>query len=310
MLLWIAAAAAGTVEAWGYTEGDWGDPETALIDNEGWENGYREDSWYVTQAGNAASITDDNVNDQGFGEYGDGEAQDNWVINGVEVEDVLIEAGLFNYDNDTVGIVSHHNGDDTFYLLIHTADSAPPPVEAVNGGTVLLLRIEGGEPEVLADAGVDLDIGEVHEFEWSINDGEIKVSINGREVLEVSDGDPLPAGLQGLFAYDSGWDGQTYCGATDLIVSYQDDDDDGVPDDEDNCEQVDNPDQEDADGDGLGDACDEGEGGDDTGPDGGSDDGSVNLTPGPPCGCTSSPASGAPLVGLLLLGLVARRRRS
>ena len=98
-----------------------------------------------------------------------------------------------------------------------------------------------------------------------------------------------------------------------------DEDDDGVIDDEDNCEEDANPDQADDDGDGTGDACDP-DFGDDTGGDSGDtggDSGDTNsrdtddsdsdafanesLT-GAKCGCDASGGFAAwPLLALLFL---------
>ena len=115
----------------------------------------------------------------------------------------------------------------------------------------------------------------------------------------------------------------SYCWFTAIEANYIDEDDDGVPDDEDNCEEVANPGQADWNDNGVGDAC-----GDpppqDTGEPQGGDTGGPDDTDLPPgviggnvelevigCGCTSTPKrSGFPLVALMgLMALVRRRSR-
>ena len=91
-----------------------------------------------------------------------------------------------------------------------------------------------------------------------------------------TDSDPLPAGSIGFYAYNIGGieDGDDYTFFGEVDVFAYDDDDDGVMDDEDNCEDVANEDQQDLDGDGIGSACDddEGSGDESAGSDGGGGD--------------------------------------
>ena len=76
-------------------------------------------------------------------------------------------------------------------------------------------------------------------------------------------------------------------------------DGDGVPDDDDNCVSIGNPDQYDSDGDQLGDACDQPSGGP-------GDDGE---TSGASAGCSAGGGGTSAWFALLLLALVALRRR-
>ncbi|MBW2257390.1 MAG: hypothetical protein JRI25_22720, partial [Deltaproteobacteria bacterium] len=94
----------------------------ALAGTDGWSNGYAADPWWATD-GAAWSITDDNG-----GAYGSGEAVDNWIIRGQDIQQVYITAWFENEDNDTIGVVFGHDGLDTLYLAAHSADSSPPPI--------------------------------------------------------------------------------------------------------------------------------------------------------------------------------------
>lgn len=303
MLLLMVGAAAGEVDAWSVKSGGFGEPDTYLVDNGDWDNGFGDDPWYVTDNGNAASITDNNVGDTGGG-FGDGSAADNWVISGDDVGQGAVWATIYNYDNDTIGVVSNHDGDATFYLLFHSSDSVPPGVE-IDGSTLVLMRIDDGDAEVVGTASVGFDQGEENEMELAVNDGVVTGSLHGDVEITFEDSEPLPAGRAGLYAYDTGWDGETYGGATSLFVTFSDDDDDGIPDDTDNCEFTANADQADSDDDGIGDACTDGFG-EDTGGSGFDDDGNVQLNGG--CGCTGG-APMAPALLLPLMGLAATRRR-
>ncbi len=304
-LLLSALASADTLEAWSIDE--FGAEYQSLAGTDGWVNGYSDDAWWVTSYGNAASATDDNTDSD---EYGRDSPNDNWLVRGDAIEDGRVVAEVFALDDDTVGIVSHCNEDDSFYLLFYTENSAPQPVGLLDEPTLVLMKVADGEAEVL-DTRNDVRLeDDVAELALQVDDGQITAWFNGDEVFSVTDDDPLPAGTAGLYAYDAGWDNdRAYSGATWIEVSWLDADADGIADDVDNCEDVANEDQADEDGDGVGDACSEGDPDDPddpSNPDAG-DDG-VQLSSGG-CGCASaSPAGLAGVAWVLGLVLLARRR--
>lgn len=314
------AQAQDFIPAW--DDEGWGNADEVLVGQGEWIGGYDDDPWYVGGDGVLYALTDAGTNDTGFGEYGDGGAADNWVTrgDGPDITQGYVLADWFSEDDDTVGVVSNLNGrGDAFYLLVLTADSAPPPVDGVDGGTLLLLRVEGGDADVLE--AVDAESPEENAFELglSVNNGVVSGWFDGEVLIEVEDGDPLPGGLAGVYSYNAGYDGggwgNTNVGVEQLEVGWIDDDGDGEPDDSDNCEDVANADQSDEDSDGIGDACDpDFGGGDDTG--GGGDDtggdnnngGGADIKAGG-CGCSSQAPAGGALAWLLLAGAALRRRR-
>lgn len=320
LLMILGMVHAGEIEAWSID--DFG-RNNEMDGRDGWSAGYSEDPWYAYE-GAAYSLTDDN--ERYFERYGDGEASDNWLIRGEAIEQVSVRAEWSSQDDDTMGIVSNHDGRDSFYLLAYTENSAPPPLESISNGAILaLIRVEDGEPEVLKRVSSNWASG-TNQFSLEVDDGIITVALNDDTFFAVEDPDPLGAGKVGLYAYDSGDDrGQSssYCWFTSIEVSYVDEDDDGVADDEDNCEEVSNPGQADWNDNGVGDAC-----GDpppqDTGEPQGGDTGGPDDTDLPPgviggnvelevigCGCTSTPKrSAVPFAALLGLVALSRRRKS
>lgn len=320
LLMMLGMVHAGEIEAWSID--DFG-RDTELDGRDGWSAGYDSDPWYGYE-GAAYSLTDDT--DRNFEAYGEGGAADNWLIRGDEIQQVVVRGDWSSQDDDTMGIVSNHNGSDTFYLLAYSEDSAPPPIDSVNNGAVLaLIRVENGEPSLLKRVSADWASG-TNQFSLEIDDGILTASLNGDTFFAVEDEDPLGAGMVGMYAYNNGADGgqsSTYCWFTSLEVGYVDEDDDGVADDFDNCEDVSNPGQADWNDNGVGDAC-----GDpppeDTGEPQTGDTGEVDDTDLPTgviggnielevigCGCATTTPQRPGLSWLAMLGaLVAVRRRS
>lgn len=302
MLLLCTLVAAEPLDAW--TVEDFGSAGDELVGNDGWEGGYRADPWFVTDYGNAASLTDDVADDDDYGNNG---PQDDWIIRGDAIADVVVEAELYAYDDDTVGIVSNHDGDD-YYACIYVEDSAPPPVWGVDESTVMILKIADGEAEVL-DSGRGQRDDTAFELRMEVDGGVISCDLNGSEEAFASDDDPLGPGQAGLYAYNSGYgEYGYYSGSTWIEVSWLDGDDDGVADDLDNCEDVENEDQEDLDDDGIGDACDDSvevPEGDDTG-DAEADAPTGGLSAGG-CGCGAVPV--APFALAVFAVALLRRRR-
>lgn len=301
MLFALTSLAVATpIEVWSedYFEPD---DSTFADQNDDWDYSYERDPWYAG-GGVLYSLTDDSVNN-------DPQAAENWVISGEDVQNVVVNAVLFNEDDDALGIVSNHDGKDSYYLLFHSADDAPPMGEGVDGPTLVLWRVEGGDAEELGRERADLPEGEV-DFKLSVNGDKLRASLDGEVLITATDSDPLGAGQAGFYAYNTGYDngggGNTNAGATEIEVLAHDDDDDGVIDDVDNCEAVENPEQEDEDGDGIGDACDE----DYEDPDGPGDDsgyvGDEVVIEGSCGGCGGG--SGGGLLALGVLALLARRR--
>jgi len=332
-LTFLALADAGTIEAWSVE--DFADDES--LNGRGWESGWPIDSWYGVD-GAALTLTDENVNDRNFPGFGAGTAADNWLIRtGVaKVGQGITEIAFFNQDDDTFGLVSNHDGDDTFYLLIHSDDNAPPPFGGGWRSSLLLAKVDRGDAEALAEVRVDIRTDDRwNELGLEVDGQQLTILLNGEVVERVTDDDPLGPGVSGLYAYDSGsssWSG-SLAGADWISAAWLDEDNDGITDDGDNCEFEPNPEQEDGDSDGVGDACDSATGGDDGGGDsggpggpgggpGGDDSawelpregggGDVTVTGDKGCGCAAAPgdAGGAALALALLGGLVLTRRRS
>lgn len=254
LVLVCSLASAATPLAW--ERDDFGE-QVELDGTDGWSAGYAADAWWADaydpgdgRVTFALSLTDHNVTD-------DPEAARNWLIRGEDLRQVHVDAWLFNQDDDTIGVVFGHDGQDTWYLAAHASDSAPPPVDVVQEPTLFLVRYEAGVGTLLASAPAELDAFDFSVLGIRANDGRIEVRLDGAPVLDVEE-DLLPAGQVGLYAYDAGFEGS---GSTQalfdrIVVRWFDDDDDGVVDDQDNCEDAANAEQADADADGLGDACD------------------------------------------------------
>lgn len=317
LTLLIAGPPAPAAEVEGFVvevfRGGFGPP---LVGRAGWEGGYEGDGWRTSE-GFALSWSDDNVGDQDV-RFGEGTAADNWIVNGPIGEDVVIRAEGGNQDDDFLGIVVAHSDRENFYLIGVTRNSAPPPLLQSRGPQVLVYRVQDGEADILVSQSYDG--GGQLEFEVTLDDGEVDVVVNGERFL-FEEPEPLPPGRGGLYAYDTGHDGgfgSTEAGFSSFGMWYLDEDDDGIIDDEDNCEEETNPGQEDVDEDGLGDACDPVDDRpedpvdtDDPGDPVDPDLGGVPVVVGQPtCGCSSTPSlTWLGLLGGLLAGLTLLRRR-
>ena len=311
-VLWIATAFAGTPIAW--ERDDFG-ADAVIAGTDGWTNGYEADAWWGTQ-GVAATLTDHNTVDDPL-------AWRNWLIRGPDLQQLVADAFLFNEDDDAIGLVFAHDGDDTYYLAAHTRNSAPPPIELLDPATqaiVFLLRVVDGVPTELARADARLAAAAYTKLTVRADDRRIGVFLDDVQILDVTDA-LLPAGQVGFYAYDAGYDGTTSTDAwfDGIVVRSIDEDDDGVIDDDDNCEEVANTGQSDADGDGTGDACDDvGPDPFDTGDSGGDSDTNSRDTDALPdldealtgarCGCNTASTSVFPALFLTILALGRRRR--
>lgn len=318
-------ARAGEIDLW--TKGQFG-VDGALAGQDDWTAGYPGDPWY-TDGDGAYSDSDVNNGDTSGAAYGSGWAADNWIIRGDLVAQGGIEGEYVNDDDDTIGVVFAHDGEATFYLAAHSAGSVPPPMPSISTGTLYLIRVEAGEASVLGARELALSVGQPHLIRLERDDERLSVSIDGALELSADDPSPLPAGRAGFYAYDSGDDGgwgSTEAWFDGVLVFAGDEDDDGVADDLDNCEETPNPEQADEDADGFGDACDEaidegpdGEPGEQPGPgDAAEPDGSFvdeELYISSACGCSTGQATAWHLSGplgllpMMLAALITATRR-
>jgi hypothetical protein len=233
-----------------------------LDGHDGWKSGFAQDQWFGTDDGDIAlPATDLNNTDTRGTVYGSGWAADNWLIraNQAKVRQGRTTVHVFSEDNDTSGIAFNHDDNDSFYLVGWSADDAPPPIDAVNAGTLFLLRVENGQATELIRGAATPSAQDYTELTATVQDGVISVDFGGQRAFDVTDPSPLAAGYSGFYAYDAGYDGNygsTNVYFTDIEVAWSDDDDDSVVDDDDNCEKAANPDQADVDNDGVGNVCD------------------------------------------------------
>ena len=91
-VLWMIAspASAGEIEAFVVEEFGGAGEDRPVAGRDGWEGGYDGDGWREF-SGFLLSWSDDNVGDGDPG-FGAGSAMDNWLVNGPDVEDVVLRA--------------------------------------------------------------------------------------------------------------------------------------------------------------------------------------------------------------------------
>lgn len=320
-ILMMSLAAAATVEAWAYSDFP---TNGGVAGEDGWVNGYDEDEWAAFESRGVtwAYSTTDHTDG---GRFGEGGALDNWLVNpAVEVLQGEYTVTSYVTDNDAFGIVMGVQEGEYLLLLVcgeedNESSMQTCPVPGLSTQATALVRIRGRNAEVLDSVEVGCTGGREVEMSVSIDDGLLVARYGDAEVsAEVDVRQPLTG--VGFYAYNEGTideegqdDGNTVY-FRDVVVSWMDEDDDGVVDDEDNCEEEANPGQEDLDHDGIGSACDLSEDTPDTGDTGEGDTGEADDdTAGGisidqnGCGCASGGAAAG--VGALVAGLAALARR-
>ncbi len=286
LLLTSPAHAYDLLDYWSYD--DYSDGES-MVGVDGWERGFDEDDWegyYSDYSGSnyVQSTTDYNTGDFG-GDWGSGGAIDNWLVNSeVSVEDGVMRVVMYTEDDDTVGVVCRFGNAENYILAILGPRGASNPIGTDNE-FASIVKIAGGSAEVLATEEWSYTAGSVSGLELSCEDDQITLSYwqeqddrwaSPDEMVTATDSGARRSGSTGFYAYDAG--GLRESGETRVLfgaieVLKMDEDEDGVADDDDNCEEDANSDQADADSDGIGDVCDDSSGGEGGGGEGGGEGG-------------------------------------
>ena len=251
----LGQARAGQVQAWTYPEFAHDDPVSGT---DGWRSGYDLDDWLGYDTNDGSFVfpeTDDNG-----GGFGDGGPMDNWLVNdAADVGDGLLEAWFHSPDDDPIGLViSFDDGSYYLFLLCGAPEGRDPDCPLAQDPFSAIVRVEGGEWEILAEADETFQQGDLGFLTFSINDGVVEATYEDIGLaLSVQDSSSARVNGVGFWAYDAGGADSSWVGFGEPVLSAYDDDDDGVIDDLDNCEFDANTDQADGDGDTIGDVCDE-----------------------------------------------------
>jgi hypothetical protein len=323
LLLLASPAFADAVEMWSYErfpDNEW------VAGTDDWEGGYESDPWFGYRGSDGTSWALSYTDDYG-GDWGTGEALDDWLVNPAEdVGDGRLTASFYGGDDDAIGLVIGHIDAENYYLFVlcGASDGEDPvcPVGLDTDTGAAIVKIERGNATVLDQVPESFRQGESGEMTFEMNDGVLRASWDGGE-LEAEDDTFTEMGNIGFWAYDAGYgdSGSSTSGFAEPVQYAFDDDGDGVIDDLDNCEDDPNDDQADADDDGVGDACDDSTptGGDDTGTPTSGDDTNIGddpygnkdddgLTAPGACGCDSGATAPAGLLPLAFAFLARRRR--
>ncbi len=278
LLLSAPARAYDLLDYWSYEDYEDG---TSMIGVDSWAGGFSEDEWagyYSSYSGRnyIQSTTDYNTSDYG-GDWTAGGAIDNWVVNrDVSAGDVYLRTTMYTEDDDTVGVVCRFQNKSNFILAIMGQRGSSNPI-GEDSEFAAIVKLDGGVAEVLGSSEWSYDQDSVRGIELICEDDQITLNYWSEEdsswsrpdeTVTVTDDEGSVLGAAGFYAYDAG--GYSEYGDTRVLfgaitVLRIDNDEDGIADDVDNCEDVANADQADVDGDSIGDACDESSGGEETG---------------------------------------------
>lgn len=318
LALLVVSSLAGTLEAW--NPGEFA--EGTLAGTAGWEGGWDEDPWYGREYdGKIYALPYYDEGDDG--EFGDGGAHDNWLVH--EAEPVVqgrFSVGTYANDDDAWGVVFNKSDKHYFMLLFcgpeGEGSDGDCPIDQIDVPGSALIEVSGHTVDVIGVSGVGFVWSEYVDVVIQNQDGAVSVVYGDIEYTVTAPVDFTMNGV-GFYGYNQGWyeNGRSDQSSTyfyDPVLSWFDEDDDGVVDDTDNCEKVANEDQADADGNGFGTACDD-EASNDPNNDagGGNPDDEIpggGLSAAGMCSCaTTDGGGGAASLAVAILGLAGARRR-
>ncbi len=205
--------------------------------NDGWFYSYCSDAWTTTLNGGVTPLTDDGCgitdacatnNNCGYdfvvgSNCSESDPADNHIQGGsILWKDYQFTARFRNDDNDTWGFVFRYRNTANFYLFLMSREYAPnPPCAQILVGS-RLLRIVNGAPTLLGSSGLTYEMGKEHTVRITVNGSAIKVELDvnsdgifadSETAISVTDGQPLPNGRVGFYAYDNGAAAGGGCGA-------------------------------------------------------------------------------------------------
>ena len=244
----------------------------SMVGVDGWTGGFDLDTWDGYSGSGSTSYVQSttDVNEDDYpGDWGDGGALDNWLVNeDVGTEDGVLRARFYSADDDALGVICRFQDGENFILgLMVGGRSGTSPVDE-SGPMSAIVKVSGGVATVLESGSTTYSAGSLGGIELRCDDDNITLSVwrsyksswtSPSVELSTTDPDPDPGGAWGFYAYDAGGTSSsetlTLFGPVEVLLV--DADDDGVADDADNCEDDANADQADLDGDGLGTVCDD-----------------------------------------------------
>lgn len=255
MLALLPILYARTVEVWSYDRF----PSEQYIDGyDGWVSGYDGDPWMGYQGNTNIALPMSDDFSSNCETHWTGACNNTLTHSAVSVNDGWYIANFYSYDNDSLGLVFGMQAPDDFFLLLFCGASEDGlcPVDSLESPSTALLWIHGGRATVLDSVSEGYSPGVYTTASVVLDDGVISAFWNGYRSITVAAPDDRPLTGVGFYSYASGSADDSYLMFWDPSVLALDEDDDGLLDDIDNCQELPNPDQLDEDGDGIGAACD------------------------------------------------------
>ena len=114
--------------------------------------------------------------------------------NDLSLSDLSVQASFYNSSNGTAGLITHRNG-DTYYRYDIIADYYSDTPKQ------MLVKVQDGLETVLASVDAPgFESYRWYTMEMTVQGGQIRVTLDGQEVLQAVDKTPLAAGSVGLYS--------------------------------------------------------------------------------------------------------------
>ena len=152
LILGLAAPANATtlLDYWSYDRYRNG---SSMVGVDGWEGGYAADYWYGYVSGETRAVypTTDHNSTDAPGDWGEGGAKDNWLVNTeVDARDVALQVPIYIEDNDTIGVVCRFVDSTDYYIFLMVGLGASSPVD-IGGDVSALVKVQDGVATVIQD---------------------------------------------------------------------------------------------------------------------------------------------------------------